>query len=157
VAVHSVADSADQRDPLEEVAERFLDRWRRGERPVLEEFLAHHPDRAEELRELLSSLSDRERAILAMRHGGDEGEEATLAEIGQRLGTEIGAMRVAEIEKQPARRQIAGGDRHARGPQRPDAPAPGLRARPVAGGGHARPAPRAPGCDRRLARPLDAR
>jgi serine/threonine protein kinase/WD40 repeat protein len=46
----------DGRDPLEALAEEFLDRMRRGERPPMSEFLARAPERAGELEELLSAL-----------------------------------------------------------------------------------------------------
>ena len=49
-------DDDDGRDPLERIAEEFLDRVRRGERPSVSEFLARAPDRAGELDELLSAL-----------------------------------------------------------------------------------------------------
>jgi eukaryotic-like serine/threonine-protein kinase len=49
-------DTEDGRDPLERMAEEFLDRVRRGERPSVSEFLARAPDRANELEELLSAL-----------------------------------------------------------------------------------------------------
>jgi serine/threonine protein kinase/WD40 repeat protein len=46
----------DVRDPLDMLADEFLDRMRRGERPVVSEFLARAPDRAGELEQLLSAL-----------------------------------------------------------------------------------------------------
>jgi WD40 repeat protein/serine/threonine protein kinase len=49
-------DSADPRDPLDELAEEFLDRRKRGERPEVSEFVARDPARAAEIRELLSAL-----------------------------------------------------------------------------------------------------
>jgi eukaryotic-like serine/threonine-protein kinase len=49
-------DVEDGRDPLERMAEEFLDRMRRGEQPSVGEFLARAPDRAGELDELLSAL-----------------------------------------------------------------------------------------------------
>ena len=49
-------DLDDGRDPLEALAEEFLDRMRCGERPALSEFLARAPERAGELQELLSAL-----------------------------------------------------------------------------------------------------
>ena len=49
-------DLEDGRDPLEALAEEFLDRMRCGERPAVSEFLARAPERAGELGELLSAL-----------------------------------------------------------------------------------------------------
>ena len=51
-----MADSGDERDPLERLAEEFLDRHRRGERPSVGEYVARHPERSEEIRELFSAL-----------------------------------------------------------------------------------------------------
>lgn len=47
---------SDDRDPLDELAEEFLARSRRGERPTVSEYAARHPDRAGEIRDLLSAL-----------------------------------------------------------------------------------------------------
>jgi len=49
-------DLEDVRDPLEALAEEFLDRLRCGERPAVSEFLARAPERAGELGALLSAL-----------------------------------------------------------------------------------------------------
>ena len=39
------------RDPIEMLADSFLDRFRRGERPSIEEYAAKHPELADEIRE----------------------------------------------------------------------------------------------------------
>jgi serine/threonine protein kinase/WD40 repeat protein len=44
------------RYPVEELAEAFLERYRRGERPSLSEFIAHAPEHAAEIRELFPAL-----------------------------------------------------------------------------------------------------
>src|SRR5438876_5824526 len=49
-------DSRSEYDPVEEVANSFLARYRRGERPSLEEYAALHPELEEDLRELLPAL-----------------------------------------------------------------------------------------------------
>src|SRR5437667_4712469 len=49
-------DSRSEYDPVEEVANSFLARYRRGERPSLEEVAALHPELAAEIRELLPAL-----------------------------------------------------------------------------------------------------
>jgi serine/threonine protein kinase/WD40 repeat protein len=46
----------DGRDPLEALAEEFLDRMRRGDQPAVSEFLARASDRAGELGQILSAL-----------------------------------------------------------------------------------------------------
>jgi len=45
-----------RRDPVEELAENFLERHRRGERPAIEEFIAKAPEHADEIRELFPAL-----------------------------------------------------------------------------------------------------
>ena len=44
------------RDPIERLADSFLARYRRGERPSIEDYAAKHPDLADEIRELLPAL-----------------------------------------------------------------------------------------------------
>jgi serine/threonine protein kinase len=50
--------SGSQRDPVEQLLESFLARWRRGERPSPEEYAARCPERADEIRELFPALVD---------------------------------------------------------------------------------------------------
>ncbi len=50
-----VTTSADH-DPVEKLAEEFLERFRRGERPALTEYTERHPDLAEQIRELFPAL-----------------------------------------------------------------------------------------------------
>jgi serine/threonine protein kinase/WD40 repeat protein len=50
------AASASTRDPVEELAEAFLERYRRGERPSLTEFTSRAPEHAAEIRELFPAL-----------------------------------------------------------------------------------------------------
>ncbi len=45
-----------ERDPVEVLAEEFVARHRRGERPALTEYTQRFPDRAEEIRELFPAL-----------------------------------------------------------------------------------------------------
>jgi serine/threonine protein kinase/WD40 repeat protein len=44
------------REPVEEVAEHFLARYRRGERPAITEYTQKHPELAEEIRDLFPAL-----------------------------------------------------------------------------------------------------
>ena len=44
------------RDPIEVMAESFLERFRRGERPSVDEYAAKYPEVADEIRELLPAL-----------------------------------------------------------------------------------------------------
>src|SRR6516225_8984773 len=51
-----MSESTADRDPIEMLADSFLARFRRGERPSIEDYAAQHPDLAEEIRELLPAL-----------------------------------------------------------------------------------------------------
>ena len=51
-----MSDSTADRDPIEMLADSFLARFRRGERPSVEEYAAKHPELADEIRELLPAL-----------------------------------------------------------------------------------------------------
>jgi serine/threonine protein kinase len=48
------------RDAVEQLLESFLARWRRGERPSLEEYTARCPERAEEIREVFPAVLEME-------------------------------------------------------------------------------------------------
>src|SRR6516225_6747795 len=48
--------SSGERNPVELLAQEYLDRKRRGERPTLQEYLNRHPDLAEEIRDLFPAL-----------------------------------------------------------------------------------------------------
>ncbi len=48
--------SSSERPSIEELAEEFLERRRRGERPTLEDYAARHPDLAGEIREFFPVL-----------------------------------------------------------------------------------------------------
>jgi hypothetical protein len=52
--------SGSMRDPVEQLLESFLARWRRGERPSLEEYAARCPERADEIRELFPAMIEME-------------------------------------------------------------------------------------------------
>ena len=49
-----MSDSTADRDPIEMLADSFLARFRRGERPSVEEYAAKYPELADEIRELLA-------------------------------------------------------------------------------------------------------
>jgi WD40 repeat protein/serine/threonine protein kinase len=48
--------SSSERNPVEELAEEFAERLRRGERPSLSEYVAKYPEHADEIRELFPAL-----------------------------------------------------------------------------------------------------
>ena len=54
------APESSSRDPLEQVAEAFLERFRRGERPSIGEYTRAHPELAEEIRDLFPALVEME-------------------------------------------------------------------------------------------------
>src|SRR5262249_12121821 len=56
-----MAQSSDDRNPVERLAEEFLQRHRRGEHPPLTEYLDRHPEWAEEIRALFPALVMMER------------------------------------------------------------------------------------------------
>ena len=62
--------SSDQRNPVELLAEEFLDRKRRGERPTLQEYLDRHAELADEIRDLFP-------ALLMMEDLGEESGSTT--------------------------------------------------------------------------------
>jgi WD40 repeat protein/serine/threonine protein kinase len=81
--------SSDQRNPVEALAEEFLDRKRRGETPTLREFLERYPDLADEIRDLFPALLMME--DLGEDSGGKTGSQAAdgavaIAERLQKLG-----------------------------------------------------------------------
>src|SRR5262249_12679933 len=67
--------SSDRRNPVEILAEEFLDRRRRGERPSLGEYLERYPDLAGEIRELFP-------ALLMIEDLGEDSPDATGSMVG---------------------------------------------------------------------------
>jgi serine/threonine protein kinase/WD40 repeat protein/Tfp pilus assembly protein PilF len=55
-----MSDTGSGRDSVEQLLESFLARWRRGERPSLEEYAARCPERADEIRELFPAVVEME-------------------------------------------------------------------------------------------------
>ena len=56
---------------FEELAEEFAARFRRGERPSLQEYIDRCPELADEIRELFPALVEVER----VKDGGEKGDE----------------------------------------------------------------------------------
>src|SRR5262249_36826731 len=51
-----MTDPEKRRNPVEELAESFLARYRRGERPALSEYIERHPELADDIRDLFPAL-----------------------------------------------------------------------------------------------------
>jgi serine/threonine protein kinase/tetratricopeptide (TPR) repeat protein len=87
-----MANSSDDRDPVERLADSFLARFRRGERPSIEDYVAQHPDLADEIRELLPALValEQDMSIDApstgqVASGGPKTSSATPEQLGEYL------------------------------------------------------------------------
>src|SRR4051794_29202668 len=52
---------------IDKLAEEFAARYRRGERPPLQEYLDRHPELADDIRELLPALAEVEQVKAAFR------------------------------------------------------------------------------------------
>src|SRR5262249_60939893 len=66
--------SSGERNPVELLAEDFLERKRRGERPTLQDYLERHPELADEIRDLFPALLMME--DLGVSSGGTTGSPA---------------------------------------------------------------------------------
>ena len=53
-------ESSPARDPVERLAESFLGRYRRGERPSIAEYVERHPELADDIRDLFPALVEME-------------------------------------------------------------------------------------------------
>jgi serine/threonine protein kinase/WD40 repeat protein len=60
--------ATEERDPFDEVAESFLERYRAGERPSVTEYARRYPELAEQIRDLLP-------ALVALEKAGPKAEE----------------------------------------------------------------------------------
>ncbi len=78
------------RHPIEELAEEYLERKRRGESPTIEDFASAHPDHAEEIREQFPALG----ALEVLKSGSGRPASALGAETIENFGDfrVIGAM-----------------------------------------------------------------
>ena len=54
-----MTDASSDRNPVEALAEEFLDRFRRGQRPALSEYTRKYPELAAEIRDLFPALVER--------------------------------------------------------------------------------------------------
>ncbi len=119
IAVSNDFEESDEREPIDLLAEEFADRWRRGERPDVEDYAAKHPDLAESIRKLFPAIAFLEGGKLARALSGRSsssrprtlpdsppverlGENRIVREIGR------GGMGVVyEAEQEPLGRRVA--------------------------------------------------
>ena len=83
--------SGSARNPLDELAEEFVARYRRGERPAVSEYAARRPDLADEIRELFPALAVMEDAGPAP---GDQTEDHAPAAGPGRGPDQLGDFRI---------------------------------------------------------------
>jgi serine/threonine protein kinase/WD40 repeat protein/tetratricopeptide (TPR) repeat protein len=75
------------RNPVEKLAEEFAERYRRGERPSLTEFVERYPELADDIRDLFPALVKMEQLKPAAADGtGPYGNSATAAPAPDRVG-----------------------------------------------------------------------
>jgi serine/threonine protein kinase len=94
--------SSDQRNPVEVLAEEFLDRKRRGEHPTLREYLERYPGLAEEIRDLFP-------ALLMMEDLGDDSGATTGSLAGQSDGAAVSAARLQKLGDYRILREVGRG------------------------------------------------
>jgi serine/threonine protein kinase/WD40 repeat protein/tetratricopeptide (TPR) repeat protein len=79
-----MSDDDSRRDPVEQLAESFVERLRRGESPSVSEYVARSPENAEEIRDLFPALVEMESA--KQSHPSLDGPPTTHADTPERLG-----------------------------------------------------------------------
>ena len=104
----------DQRDPVELLGEEFLELWRQGDEPTIEQFAEAHPNHAERIRQLFPAMMTLER-FKSDRLSGSQATLDPTTDCPEQLGDfhikfEIGRGGmgiVYEAEQQSLRRRVA--------------------------------------------------
>src|SRR5262249_50366405 len=77
-----MAESESQAEIVVELAEEFLDRYRKGERPPLREYIDRHPDLASEIKEVFPAMAMLEN--IAIADSSSESKDKSSANTGFR-------------------------------------------------------------------------
>lgn len=86
-----MTEPAPDRDPIEQLAESFVRRFRRGERPSIDEYVDRHPKLAREIEELFPTLVMMEQVAADESGRGRAPEQSTPAQLGDyRIIREVG-------------------------------------------------------------------
>jgi hypothetical protein len=87
-----MASQVPERNPVEELADDFLERYRRGERPALSEYTQKYPKLAEEILELFPALAMMEEVVPGSADGRHD-QKSGITSNGQAL-EQIGEYRI---------------------------------------------------------------
>jgi eukaryotic-like serine/threonine-protein kinase len=88
-------ESLSSRDPVEQLAESFLERYRRGERPSLTEYIEARPDLADDIRDLFPALVEIEE--LKTRPGERRGPDGSTDRESRATPTRLGDYRIVRV------------------------------------------------------------
>src|SRR5205823_4874502 len=68
-------------DPFGAIADEFVEAFRQGQRPSVEEFAQRYPEHADEIRDMLPALVLMEKAKFEVHHSGEGGKSAVPASL----------------------------------------------------------------------------
>src|SRR5262249_56896196 len=79
-----MASSSDERGPVNLLADEFMARCKRGEKPTIQEYCDRHPDLADEIRDVFEAVL----MVEDLKPGSDEGS-ASLGEAAPAAGKRL--------------------------------------------------------------------